>query len=40
MMGVLVDPSVWIDYFRSGEESERLDYLIDENLVITNELIL
>ncbi len=40
MMGVLVDTSVWIDYFRSGEESERLDYLIDENLVITNELIL
>ena len=39
-MEVLVDTSVWIDYFRSGEESERLDYLIDENLVVTNELIL
>jgi predicted nucleic acid-binding protein len=39
-MEVLVDTSVWIDYFRSGEDSERLDYLIDENLVITNELIL
>ena len=39
-MEVLVDTSVWIDYFRSGEESARLDYLIDENLVITNELIL
>jgi predicted nucleic acid-binding protein len=39
-MEVLVDTSVWVDYFRSGEESERLDYLIDENLVITNELIL
>jgi len=39
-MEVLVDTSVWIDYFRSGEESEKLDYLIDENLVVTNELIL
>ena len=39
-MEVLVDTSVWIDYFRSGDESERLDYLIDENLVVTNELIL
>ena len=39
-MEVLVDTSVWIDYFRSGENSEKLDYLIDENLVIINELIL
>jgi len=37
---VLVDTSVWIDYLRSGENSEKLDYLIDENLVIINELIL
>jgi len=37
---VLVDTSIWIDYFRSGENSEKLDYLIDENLVIINELIL
>ena len=39
-MEVLVDTSVWIDYFRSGENSDKLDYLIDENLVIINELIL
>ena len=39
-MEVLVDTSVWIDYFRSGENTEKLDYLIDENLVIINELIL
>jgi predicted nucleic acid-binding protein len=39
-MEVLVDTSIWIDYFKSGEDSEKLDYLIDENLVITNELIL
>jgi len=37
---VLVDTSIWIDYFKSGEDSEKLDYLIDENLVLTNELIL
>jgi len=37
---VLVDTSIWIDYFKSGEDSEKLDYLIDENLVIINELIL
>jgi len=39
-MEVLVDTSVWIDYFRSGEASEKLDFLIDENLVVINELIL
>ena len=39
-MSVLVDSSVWIDYFRSGIRSSRLDELIDENLIVTNELIL
>ena len=39
-MEVLVDTSVWIDYFRSGEKSEKLDFLIDENLVVINDLIL
>jgi predicted nucleic acid-binding protein len=39
-MEVLVDTSVWIDYFRSGDNSEKLDYLIDNNLVVTNNLIL
>ena len=39
-MEVLVDTSIWIDYFKSGSNSEKLDYLIDENLVIINELIL
>lgn len=39
-MEVLVDTSVWIDYFRSGEHSGQLSYLIDENLVLTNDLIL
>lgn len=37
---MLVDTSIWIDYFKSGDKSEKLDFLIDENLVVTNELIL
>ena len=39
-MQVLVDTSIWIDYFRSGTQSADLDTLIDENLVLTNDLIL
>lgn len=39
-MTVLVDTSVWIDYFRGGENSENLNILIDENHLVTNELIL
>ncbi len=39
-MSVIVDTSVWIDYFRDGSHSEKLDFLIDENLVATNDLIL
>ena len=33
-------PALWIDYFRSGDKSENLDFLIDENLVVINDLIL
>jgi len=39
-MSVLVDSSVWIDYFRGSKGSVRLDYLIEENLVVVNDLIL
>lgn len=39
-MKVLVDTSVWIDYFRGGRNSGYLDFLIDENLLVTNDLIL
>ena len=39
-MSVLVDTSVWIEYFRSGDNFEKLDFLIDENLVVINDLIL
>tara|TARA_B100001059_G_C17511815_1_gene416243 strand:+ start:278 stop:664 length:387 start_codon:yes stop_codon:yes gene_type:complete len=39
-MKVLVDSSIWISYFRSGEREEVLDFLIEQNLIVTNELIL
>ena len=39
-MEVLVDTSIWIDYFRGGDSSKDLDFLIDENLIVTNDLIL
>lgn len=39
-MRVLVDSSVWIAYFRGTDDSDRLDRLIDDNLVTTNDLIL
>ena len=39
-MSVLVDTSIWIEYFRTGNFSEKLDYLIDENLIVINDLIL
>ena len=36
----MVDTSIWIDYFRTGDNSPDLDLLIDENLVVTNDIIL
>lgn len=39
-MPVLVDTSIWIEYFRSGNHCDRLDFFIDENLVVINDLIL
>lgn len=39
-MSVIVDTSVWIEYFRGGNNFEILDFLIDENLVVINDLIL
>ena len=39
-MQVLVDSSVWIDYFRSGNNSAKVDELIDQNVICTNNLIL
>ena len=39
-MEVLVDSSVWIDYFQSAKRSSSLDILIEENIIVTNDLIL
>ncbi len=39
-MPVLVDTSIWVRYFRSGKHSGKLDFLIDENLIVVNDLIL
>ena len=37
---IFVDSSVWIDYFRGTKQSDKLDYFIDENVIVTNDLIL
>jgi predicted nucleic acid-binding protein len=39
-MPVLVDTSVWINYFRGETGAKKLDLLIDENLIVINDLIL
>ncbi|MFN2365665.1 MAG: PIN domain-containing protein [Desulfurivibrionaceae bacterium] len=40
-MSVLIDTSVWVEYFRNGNNFfDQLDFLLDENLVVTNDLIL
>ena len=39
-MSVLVDTSVWVEYFRGGNNFEKLDFLIDENLIVMQDLIL
>lgn len=40
-MSVLIDTSVWVEYFRNGEQyGKQVDTLLDENLAATNDLIL
>jgi predicted nucleic acid-binding protein len=39
-MTVLVDSSVWIAYFRGTSDLPSLDWLIEEGLAVTNDLIL
>jgi predicted nucleic acid-binding protein len=39
-MQILVDSSAWIDYFRSGNNSDKIDELIDQNVICINNLIL
>ena len=42
MRSILVDSSVWIEYFRGSGKSDNsfIDEIIDANLVCTNDLIL
>jgi predicted nucleic acid-binding protein len=39
-VNVLVDTSVWIDYFRGKKSAGGLDELISEDIICTNDLIL
>ncbi len=39
-MSVLIDTSAWIEYFRTGRNCEILDFFIDENVIVINDLIL
>ena len=39
-MSVLVDTSVWVEYLRNGNYSDQIEFLIDENLIVINDLIL
>ena len=39
-MNVLVDSSVWIAYFRGTSDLPSLDWLIEEGLTVTNDMIL
>jgi predicted nucleic acid-binding protein len=39
-MNVLVDSSIWVAYFRGISDLPTLDWLIEEGLVVTNDIIL
>ncbi|RIZ67585.1 MAG: PIN domain-containing protein [Methylococcales bacterium] len=39
-MHVLVDTSIWIDYFKSGLNSGKLDEILDDNRLFTNDIVL
>ena len=39
-MSIIVDTSVWLEYFRKGNDFGKVDFLIDENIIVINELIL
>ena len=39
-MSILVDSSIWIDYFRGTGRADSLEILIGENLIVVNDLIL
>lgn len=39
-MKVLVDTSAWVAYFRGAGDLSTMDWLIEENLLVTNDLVL
>ena len=39
-MQILVDTSIWIDYFKKGEQSLKLDDLLLDDRVVINDIIL
>ncbi|MDD5461118.1 MAG: PIN domain-containing protein [Methylococcales bacterium] len=39
-MHILVDTSIWIDYFISGANSTKLDSLLEDNLVVINDIVI
>ena len=39
-MKILVDSSVWIAYFRGAGDTAPLDWMIEEGVIVTNDLIL
>jgi predicted nucleic acid-binding protein len=40
MNKILIDSSVWINFFRGNEEANNLNILLDKNMVCINDLIL
>ncbi len=39
-MQVLVDTSIWVDYFKNGLNSGKLDEILDDNCLFTNDIVL
>jgi len=39
-MSILVDSSVWIDFLRNTGRADELEFLIEENIFVINDLIL
>jgi len=39
-MKVLIDSSVWVAYFRGTGDMTTVDWLIEEGLIVTNDLVL
>lgn len=39
-MEVIIDSSVWVDFFKGGKTSDEMEFLIDENFLLTNDIVL